>query len=89
MKVKNDGIVDLDTNPNTWTTAVAVFDDSQVGCSPNGMVTIVGFATIVITSVVGPPANTIYGAVQCDIVDSGRGSGGNYGTKGSIPGLVQ
>jgi hypothetical protein len=89
MRVKNDGIVDLDNNPNTWTTAVAVFDDAAVGCSPNKMITIVGFATIVITSVAGPPGNTVFGAVQCDIVESGRGSGSNLGTKGSIPGLVQ
>jgi hypothetical protein len=89
MKVKNDGVLDLDLDSGTWTTAVAVFDDSKVGCAPRGMVTIDAIATIVITNVVGPPENLIYGAVQCDDVLSGRGGGKYVGTKGSIPGLVQ
>jgi Flp pilus assembly protein TadG len=89
MKGLNDGLLDQDTNSNTWTTAVAVYDDTTDGCSPNGMITIVGFATITITSVSGPPQSTIYATVQCDNVDPGRGGGGQYGTKGSIPGLVK
>ena len=89
MKVLDDGVRDVDTDPTTWTTAVAVFDDSAVGCSPHGSVTIIGFATITITSVQGPPANTVFGKVECDNIVPGRGGGGNYGTKGSIPGLVQ
>lgn len=89
MKIKNDGILDMDTDPDTWTTGVPIFDDTEVGCSPSGKITIVGFTTITITAVNGPPDNTIYGEVKCDNVVTGRGSGENYGTKGSIPGLVQ
>jgi hypothetical protein len=63
--------------------------DSAVGCAPHGMVTIVSFSTIVITKVVGPPEKSIYGAVECHNVVSGRGSGNYYGTKESIPGLLQ
>jgi len=89
MRVLNKGPLDMDNDPTTWTTAVAVFDDSKVGCSPSGLVTIEGFATITITRVSGPPESTIYATIKCDNVEPGRGGGGYYGTKGSIPGLVQ
>jgi hypothetical protein len=87
-KVLNDGIIDNDTDSNTWTTGVPVFDSSD--CSnPHGSTLIVGFATIVITNVQDAPVHQIDGYVICNNVEPGRGSGGNYGTKGSIPGLVQ
>ena len=89
MRVKNDGILDMDTSDATWTTSVPVFDDTLAGCHPNGPLTIAGFATIKITGVDPPPATTIYAEFECDNVVEGRGSGSNYGTKGSIPGLVQ
>ncbi len=90
MKVKNDGVLDRDNDSNTWTTGVPIFDDTGwVACNPNGPVKIVGFSTITITSVSGPPESTVYATVKCDNVEEGRGGGGNYGTKGSIPGLVQ
>jgi len=80
--LNNDGVNDA------WETGVPVYDSSD--CSnPHGAITIVGFATIVITNVIGPPAKIIDGYVICNNVEPGRGSGGNYGTKGSIPGLVQ
>ncbi len=79
---------DGDGNPLTWTTTVAVYDSAD--CSnPNGLMTIVGFATIVITGVQGAPVHQIDGYVVCNNVEFGRGSGGMYGTLGSIPGLVQ
>jgi hypothetical protein len=38
----------------------------------------------------GPPGGkVICGQITCNNVDTGRGGGGEYGTKGSIPGLVQ
>ena len=88
MKGKNDGVLDLDSDPNTWTTSVAVYDASA-GCSPNGAIPIVGFAATTITSVVGPPNKIVNANIKCDSVGSGRGGGSNYGTRGSIPGLVQ
>jgi len=89
MKIKNDGKYDFDTNSATWTTAVPIFDDDTAGCHPNKLITIVGFATIVITGVDPPPTTTIYATVKCDNVKPGRGGGIYYGTKGAIPNLVQ
>jgi hypothetical protein len=88
MKGRGPNEDDADDNPNTWTAKVIVYD-SDTCANPNQSITVVGFATVVITNVVGPPNPTVQGRVLCDFVDPGRGSGGNYGTKGSIPGLVQ
>jgi Putative Flp pilus-assembly TadE/G-like len=88
MKVKNDGVMDQDNDPTTWTTGVVVYDWPD--CSnPNKPITTVGFATAQIFDVQGAPAKTIFARVLCNLVDQGRSGGGNYGTKGSIPGLVQ
>ncbi len=94
MKVKNDGVLDKDTDPTTWTTSVPVYDWPD--CSnPNKPITIVGFATITITSVCGPttnppcPSKIIDAKVVCDLVTGGSGGGTDYGTIGSIPNLVQ
>ena len=74
-----------------WETVVVVYDSND--CSnPTGNITVLGFATAIITGVNGPaddPAHTIFAEVKCENVEFGRGSGGNYGTKGSIPGLVE
>jgi Flp pilus assembly protein TadG len=83
---------DADGNPNTWTTKVIIYDPSELSSpcgNPTGRLNIVGFATIVIEQVLETPEKTIWGRVICDEVSYGRGSGGNYGTMGSIPGLVE
>ena len=83
MKSRDD-----DGNPNTWTTSVVVYDWDD--CSnPNKTIGIVGFATVVIHTVLEAPEKTIIATIKCDNVEPGRGGGGNYGTKGAIPGLVQ
>jgi hypothetical protein len=88
QRVLNDGIADKDEDPLTWTTGVVVYDWPD--CSnPNKAITVVGFATAEIYEVQGAPAKTIFARVICNLVDEGRSGGGNYGTKGSIPGLVQ
>jgi len=80
-------------NPNTgvfeWKTFVAVY--SSTDCSnPSGAITIVGFATVVITNVLAPPAGQlIQGTVQCQLLETGRGGGAAFGTVGTLPGLVQ
>lgn len=80
--LNNDGMNDA------WEAGIPVYDSSD--CSnPSGAITIVGFATIVITGVQNAPTKQIDGYVVCNNVESGRGSGRQYGTKGSIPGLVQ
>ncbi len=78
---------DGDGNDSTWTTAVVVYD--QDCGNPHGGIKINGFATVVIEQILTTPEKTILGRVICENVEHGRGSGGNYGTKGSIPGLVQ
>ena len=72
-----------------WETAVVVYDRDD--CSnPNQTITIVGFATAIIREVTCPPDEKLIQAeVICENVDWGRGGGGNYGTMGSIPGLVE
>lgn len=83
---------DADGNPNTWTTKVIIYDPSELSSpcgNPTGRLAIVGFATIVIEQVLETPEKTIWGRVICNEVSYGRGSGANYGTLGSIPGLVQ
>ena len=48
-----------------------------------------GFAQITITQILDAPSKIIDGLIKCDYVEpDSRGGGGNYGTKGSIPGLV-
>lgn len=88
-KVRNDGKLDMDEDPETWTLTVPVYDDILEGCNPNGLIVITGFTSITITAVTPPPETTIYATVVCDQVKPGRGGGGEYGTMGSIPGLVE
>jgi hypothetical protein len=89
MKIKDEPPLDHDTNPDTWTTFVAVYDDTLEGCNPNQNVTIVGFAAVTITSVSPPPESTIYATVVCDLIGGGRGGGTYYGVMSPIPGLVE
>lgn len=91
MRVKNDGVQDKDDDPATWTTAVVVYDWPD--CSnPNprgGPIPIVGFSTIVITSVTTAPEKTINAKVVCDTIVTGSGGGGLPVTAGTIPNLVE
>ena len=83
MKTRDD-----DGDPNTWTASVVVY--KSAACSnPTGRIEIVGFAMATITAVLTPPAKEIRAIVACNYVQPGRSGGGNYGTMGSIPGLVQ
>ena len=47
------------------------------------------FATVTITEVLVTPEKTINAQVVCENIEPGRGGGGQYGTKGAIPGLVE
>ena len=91
-----DGITDLlypDGNPRNvhiWDTYVAVYESN--GCSnPNQTKELVGFAEIRLTDILGPPDKLLEGTLLCNGVDGNdnRGGGGNFGLKGSIPGLVE
>jgi Flp pilus assembly protein TadG len=75
-----------------WIVNVPVY--SMVGfegCrNPNTSIEIVGFATATITNVLAPPQGQLIEAtVVCDAVEPSRGGGSDFGTLGSIPGLVQ
>lgn len=77
-----------DPGTGSWETLLAVYESTD--CSnPNQDKPIVGFATVIIDKVLVVPEKTIQGLVKCDNVEFGRGSGGEYGTKGSVPGLVR
>jgi Flp pilus assembly protein TadG len=79
---------DGDGNPAIWTASVPVYE--AAGCeNPHGYMTILGFAKTEITAVVSAPSKLFTANVACDYIELSRGSGGNYGTKGSIPNLVQ
>lgn len=73
-----------------WTTAVVIYEETGTTCgNPQNDIRIVGFSTMVIEEVEGPSGKTIWGKIACNYTEPGRGGGGRYGTKGSIPGLVQ
>jgi Flp pilus assembly protein TadG len=72
-----------------WEVLVPVYQSGD--CSnPSGSLLIVGFARVYITQVLAPPAGQLVMAqVICDLVEDGRGGGGDYGVFGTIPGLVE
>jgi Flp pilus assembly protein TadG len=77
-------------NSHKWETTLPVYDRGD--CSnPNQSILIVGFAQIELTDVLNAPDKLVRGKVVCNRVDDddSRGGGGNYGIKGSIPGLVR
>lgn len=71
-----------------WETNVVVFlgnDCKQI----NNLKQVVGFASVVITQVLEAPEKEIKGKIICK-VEEGRGGGGEeYGSVGSVPGLVR
>jgi len=72
-----------------WETSVPVY--SRDDCTnPNQSEMVLGFTTVIITDV-NQSTQQIDGVVVCDRVspEDNRGGGGEYGTKGSIPGLVR
>ena len=94
MKGLNDDVYDFDTDPNTWTTYVPVYDSSGLSdpCGNPGGSTlrlIRGFAMITITCVTTSPENTIWGHIVCDKKLLERGGCLDAGVVGEIPGLVQ
>jgi Flp pilus assembly protein TadG len=88
---------------SSWTTAVAVYAPAaptiaqslaEADCSnPNGDMLIVGFSTITICAVAGPPqysTKLIMAIVDCNSMSSGPGGGPvDTGLTGTLPNLVQ
>ncbi len=79
---------DLDTNPDTWTTHVVIYD--LWDCSnPTGYLGILGFATVEINKILETPEKEIGATLKCLDYAEGHGGGGAYGTRGTIPSLVE
>lgn len=80
----------VDGGSDTWTTHVVIYgwDDCD---NPRQSIPIVGFATVQIYEVIIPPEGKLIRArVKCLSYGPGRGGGGGeFGTMGTIPGLVQ
>jgi len=75
-------------DPNcVWYTKVVVYD-APCGDNPNQTIPIIGFASVEITGVIGPPP-VLIAKVQCSEVEEGAGGGSYYGVWGSIPNLVK
>lgn len=76
-----------------WKTFIPVYgddDDDDGGCSnPHGSITIIGFTTAVVTSVNKAPDKIIEARIQCDVIETGRPGGPDYGTMASVPTIVQ
>jgi Putative Flp pilus-assembly TadE/G-like len=70
-----------------WETEVVVYGE-DCGENPNQTISIVGFASVEITAVEGPPP-VLTATAECGKVTPGTGGGNYYGTWGSIPGLVE
>lgn len=71
-----------------WNVTVPVYQNQN--CSnPNSPMMTVGFASACVWNVQGVPTQQIDAIVTCGQVSNGQGGGGNFGTLGSIPGLVE
>lgn len=77
-------------NKHLWETTVVVFEAGECG-NPNQTAKTEGFARITLTDVYLQPDLYIKGRVECGYVsgEPTRGGGGEFGTIGSISGLVQ
>ena len=72
-----------------WNVTVPVYDTGSASCSnPNTTMMTVGFASACVYNVTSNP-RLIQAIVTCGEVTGGQGGGGNFGTLGSIPGLVK
>ncbi|MGB4895683.1 MAG: Tad domain-containing protein [Nitrospira sp.] len=82
-------LFDAKKDPATgqWVTVVPIYE--QRACqAPSGSLRIAGFSTAVITLVSTPNGPVLEGVLRSGSVAIGRGGGPDYGTKGSVPGLV-
>jgi hypothetical protein len=72
-----------------WKAFVPIYDGNMCNPGPGDTLHVRGFATVLITQVLGPPDKLIEGTILCDVVEPARGGGADFGTLGSIPGLVR
>lgn len=72
-----------------WETTIIVYDDDM--CNPNTSLPILGYAKVTVFNVGFPSNQVVEARIECDIIDNEdtRGGGANFGTFGSIAGLVE
>lgn len=82
-------LFDAKKNPATgqWVTVVPIYERRSCQ-APSGSLRIAGFSTAVLTLVSTPNGPVLEGVLRSGSVAVGRGGGPDYGTKGSLPGLV-
>lgn len=71
-----------------WNVVVPVYPNQNCA-NPNTAMTVIGFASACVWNVQGVPTQQIDARVTCGQVTNGQGGGGDFGTLGSIPGLVE
>ncbi len=71
-----------------WNVTVPVYANQNCG-NPNTSLMTVGAASACVYNVQGVPTQQINAIVTCGQVTMAQGGGGNFGTLGSIPGLVE
>lgn len=71
-----------------WNVVVPVYPNQNCA-NPNANMLVIGFASACVYNVQGVPTQQINAIVTCGQVTNGQGGGGNFGTLGSIPGLVE
>ena len=69
-----------------WKTWIVIYDKPNCSDQASGAISIVGFTPATITSV---NASTVSATVNCNVVQSGAGSGEQFGALGSVPSLVE
>jgi putative Flp pilus-assembly TadE/G-like protein len=71
-----------------WNVTVPVYPDQNCA-NPTSNMLVIGFASACVWNVQAAPTKVINAIVTCGQVTNGQGGGGNFGTLGSIPGLVE
>jgi Flp pilus assembly protein TadG len=90
-----DTIVDFrkvweDHLPHPWEVLVPVYSGSCLSPNSGDLYKVVGFATLSIYDVItNGPDKGVYGKLVCGKYEDERGGGSDFGTLGTIPGLVR
>jgi Flp pilus assembly protein TadG len=71
-----------------WNVKIPVYPNQNCA-NPNTALMIIGFASACVWQVQDVPTKQIDARVTCGQVTNGSGGGGNFGTLGAIPGLVE
>jgi hypothetical protein len=76
--------------PHPWEVLVPVYSGSCLSPNSGDLYKVVGFATLSIYNVItNGPNKGVYGKLVCGKYEDERGGGSDFGTLGTIPGLVR